>query len=436
MAIENDWTQVVFEGDSATVVSKLNQKELDRSHTVAHLRSTISKLVDHPGFSFSFVRRASSFSLMGVCTDQALTAINELKDGLGSRWCESRVRRTSGRRMVRLGCLVRDLGSVSPPLLGFGTKHTAEVEAMGVKGNTDGHGLVKVGSYDRGTKVFVEMYDSDGSGILLENRTRLIESQGRGSSEMEKEWRFSQVAGRGSASENRGWREGRDSGWEEKRWWRRKMMRKRRVENGEQWFQKRRKRRIGSTKGTGPNMHAWKGKRIGGLSCWLAGPKGDDTFGGLRFARELVQNLGEQNQSSGPSIICHDSGRHHNDIGLTMDQWRISNAMQSVFRWFLMRSGLRECMKWIIVIQGWANNYAMGFAWLMKAGLRKRVSMQRKQRDRGGKKEEPEFKLMADRVTKLMEKLKFSEEELMEVGEMEGTQLGNVDGSKKWLVLE
>ncbi|KAK8635147.1 hypothetical protein V6N13_023024 [Hibiscus sabdariffa] len=219
-----------------------------------------------------------------------------------------------------------------------------------------------------------------------------------------------------------------------------------------------RKRRIGSTKGTGPNMHAWKGKRIGGLSCWLAGPKGDDTFGGLRFARELVQNLGEQNQSSGPSIICHDSGRHHNDIGLTMDQWRISNAMQSVFRWFLMRSGLRECMKWIIVIQGWANNYAMGFAWLMKAGLRKRIVwlmrkrqnratgekrsakgvgfICRKQRDRGGKKEEPEFKLMADRVTKLMEKLKFSEEELMEVGEMEGTQLGNVDGSKKWLVLE
>ncbi|KAK8635146.1 hypothetical protein V6N13_023023 [Hibiscus sabdariffa] len=149
-------------------------------------------------YSFNMLSIPASFSLMGVCTDQALTAINELKDGLGSRWCESRVRRTSGRRMVRLGCLVRDLGSVSPPLLGFGTKHTAEV-----KGNTDGHGLVKVGSYDRGTKVFVEMYDSDGSGILLENRTRLIESQGRGSSEMEKEWRFSQVAGRGSASEVR-----------------------------------------------------------------------------------------------------------------------------------------------------------------------------------------------------------------------------------------
>ncbi|KAL4298210.1 hypothetical protein GQ457_12G008900 [Hibiscus cannabinus] len=58
MAIENDWTQVVFEGDSATVVSKLDRRDLDRSHTAAHLRSTISKLVDHPGFSFSFVRRA------------------------------------------------------------------------------------------------------------------------------------------------------------------------------------------------------------------------------------------------------------------------------------------------------------------------------------------------------------------------------------------
>ncbi|KAK8640956.1 hypothetical protein V6N13_008708 [Hibiscus sabdariffa] len=309
----------------------------------------------------------------------------------------------------------------------------------------------------------------------------------------------------------RGRREGRDSGWEEKRWWRRKMMRKRRVENREQWFQKRRlgmimwkedanmagvnhcqdtwsatrqERRIGSTKGTGPNMHAWKGKRIGGLSRWSAGPKGDDTFGGLRFARELVLHLGEQNQSSGPSIFCQDSGRHHNVIGLTMDQWRISNAMKSVLRWLLMWSGLRECRKWITVLQGWANNYTIGFAWFMKAGLRKRVSMQRlgdveksgtglhltgtvgleglqivwllrkrqilakgekrreegvgficrKQRDRGGEKEEPESKLMADGVTKLMEKLKFSEEELMEVGEMEGTQLGNVEGSEKWLV--
>ncbi|KAK8635129.1 hypothetical protein V6N13_023006 [Hibiscus sabdariffa] len=66
MAIENDWTQVVFEGDSATVVSKLDRKELDRSHTAAHLRSTISKLMDHPGFSFSFVRRACNRAAHGL----------------------------------------------------------------------------------------------------------------------------------------------------------------------------------------------------------------------------------------------------------------------------------------------------------------------------------------------------------------------------------
>ncbi|KAL4318911.1 hypothetical protein GQ457_18G000580 [Hibiscus cannabinus] len=66
MAIENDWTQVVFEGDSATVVSKLDRKELDRSHTAAHLRSTILKLVDHPGFSFSFVRRALNRAAHGL----------------------------------------------------------------------------------------------------------------------------------------------------------------------------------------------------------------------------------------------------------------------------------------------------------------------------------------------------------------------------------
>ncbi|KAK8660406.1 hypothetical protein V6N13_051332 [Hibiscus sabdariffa] len=66
MAIENDWTQVVFEGDSATVVSKLDQNELDRSHTSAHLWSTISKLVDHPGFSFSFLRRAFNRAAHGL----------------------------------------------------------------------------------------------------------------------------------------------------------------------------------------------------------------------------------------------------------------------------------------------------------------------------------------------------------------------------------
>ncbi|KAK8660457.1 hypothetical protein V6N13_051383 [Hibiscus sabdariffa] len=73
MAIENDWTQVVFEGDSATVVSKLDRKELDRSHTSAHLWSTISKLVDHPGFSFSFVRRAFNRVAHGL----AQWAVNE-----------------------------------------------------------------------------------------------------------------------------------------------------------------------------------------------------------------------------------------------------------------------------------------------------------------------------------------------------------------------
>ncbi|KAK8484544.1 hypothetical protein V6N12_054089 [Hibiscus sabdariffa] len=66
MAIENEWTQFVFEGDSATVVSKLDRKELDRSFTAAHLRSTISKLEDHPGFSFSFVRRACNRAAHGL----------------------------------------------------------------------------------------------------------------------------------------------------------------------------------------------------------------------------------------------------------------------------------------------------------------------------------------------------------------------------------
>ncbi|KAK8670428.1 hypothetical protein V6N13_037046 [Hibiscus sabdariffa] len=143
------------------------------------------------------------------------------------------------------------------------------------------------------------------------------------------------------------------------------------------WFATQQKHRIGSTKGMGSDMHARKSKRIGGLSRWSAGPKDDDTFGGLRFARELGQQLGEQNQSCGPPIICQASGRHLNVIGLNMDQWRISNAMQSVPRWFLMWSGLRDCRKWIMIIHGWANNYTVGFAWLMKAGLRKRVSMQR-----------------------------------------------------------
>ncbi|KAK9009186.1 hypothetical protein V6N11_035731 [Hibiscus sabdariffa] len=73
MAIENDWTQVIFEGDSATTVSKLDRKELERSHTAAHLRSTISKLVDQPGFSFSFVRRACNQAAHGL----AQWAVNE-----------------------------------------------------------------------------------------------------------------------------------------------------------------------------------------------------------------------------------------------------------------------------------------------------------------------------------------------------------------------
>ncbi|KAK8572927.1 hypothetical protein V6N12_028967 [Hibiscus sabdariffa] len=236
-------------------------------------------------------------------------------------------------------------------------------------------------------------------------------------------------------------------------------MRERRAENGEQQFQKRRLGmitwkgdanmegvnhcqhtwaatrqtcRTGSTRGTGSDMHARKGKRIGGLSRWLVGPKDNDASGGLRFARESRQQFGEQNQSCGPPIICQASGRHHNDVGLKMDQWRINKAMQKVLRWFLMGSGLHVCRKWIMVRQGWANNYIVGFAWLLKDGLRKRVSMHRKQRDRGGDNVEPESKLMADGVTMLMEKLKFSEEELMEVGEMEGTQTGNVEGSEKW----
>ncbi|KAK8554871.1 hypothetical protein V6N13_118552 [Hibiscus sabdariffa] len=73
MAIENDWTQVIFEGDSATVVSKLDRRELDRSHTAAHMWSTMSKLVDHPGFSFSFVRRALNRAAHGL----AQWAVNE-----------------------------------------------------------------------------------------------------------------------------------------------------------------------------------------------------------------------------------------------------------------------------------------------------------------------------------------------------------------------
>ncbi|KAK8973039.1 hypothetical protein V6N11_047042 [Hibiscus sabdariffa] len=73
MAIENEWTHVDFEGDSVAVVSKLNRRELDRSYTAAHLRSTISRLVDDPSFSFSFVRRALNRAAHGL----AQWAINE-----------------------------------------------------------------------------------------------------------------------------------------------------------------------------------------------------------------------------------------------------------------------------------------------------------------------------------------------------------------------
>ncbi|KAK8590489.1 hypothetical protein V6N13_057382 [Hibiscus sabdariffa] len=73
MAIENGWTHVVFEGDSAIVVSRLDRRELDRSHTAAHLRSTVSLLVDHPGFAFVFVRRAINRAAHGL----AQWAINE-----------------------------------------------------------------------------------------------------------------------------------------------------------------------------------------------------------------------------------------------------------------------------------------------------------------------------------------------------------------------
>ncbi|KAK8572926.1 hypothetical protein V6N12_028966 [Hibiscus sabdariffa] len=170
---------------------------------------------------------------MGVRTDQTLTAINELKVGLGSRWCESRVRRTSGRRMVRLGwpspglrirvtAIVRIWieasgrgGSggctVSSPfvfLLQVSACWVALSDWYKVKGNIDGLGFVKVGSFGRGTKVFVERYDSDGSGILREKRTSLIEFQGRGSSEMETEWRLLKAVGRGSGQRDKDWKGG------------------------------------------------------------------------------------------------------------------------------------------------------------------------------------------------------------------------------------
>ncbi|KAK8478144.1 hypothetical protein V6N11_063381 [Hibiscus sabdariffa] len=469
-----------------------------------------------------------SFSLMGVHTDQALAAINERKDGLGSRWCESRVRRTPGRRMVRLGWPSPGLrirvaatvriwneasgrgGSggctVSSPfvfLLQVSACWVALSDWYKVKGNIAGLGSVKVECYGRGTKVFVERYDSDGSGILREKRTKLIEFKERGSSEMEMQWRLLKVVGRGSGQRDKDWKgggkekQGRremerrdgsgswigeqiggrrkvpDSGWGEKRWWRRKMMRERRAENGEQRFQKRRlgmitwkgdadmagashsqntwtaTRQTGrtrSTRGTGSDMHARKGKRIGGLSRWIVGPKDDDAYGGLRFSRESRPQFGEQNQLCGPPIICQASGRHHNDVGLKMDQWRLNKAMQEVLRWLITGSGLHVCRKWNM----WDRGIFIWDRWIKKAtdrmagvgegkpekgGKKKALSVgfiSRKQRDRGGDNVEPEAKLMADGVTMLMEKLKFSEEELMEVGEMEGTQSGNVEGSEKW----
>ncbi|KAK8670614.1 hypothetical protein V6N13_037232 [Hibiscus sabdariffa] len=408
-------------------------------------------------YSFNMLSIPVSFSLMGVHTDQALAAINERKDGLGSRWCESRVRRTPGRRMVRLGWPSPGLrirvaatvriwneasgrgGSggctVSSPfvfLLQVSACWVALSDWYKVKGNIAGLGSVKVECYGRGTKVFVERYDSDGSGILREKRTKLIEFKERGSSEMEMQWRLLKVVGRGSGQRDKDWKgggkekQGRremerrdgsgswigeqiggrrkvpDSGWGEKRWWRRKMMRERRAENGEQRFQKRRlgmitwkgdadmagashsqntwtaTRQTGrtrSTRGTGSDMHARKGKRIGGLSRWIVGPKDDDAYGGLRFSRESRPQFGEQNQLCGPPIICQASGRHHNDVGLKMDQWRLNKAMQEVLRWLITGSGLHVCRKWNMVRQGWANNYMVGFAWLLKDGLRKRVSM-------------------------------------------------------------
>ncbi|KAK8586115.1 hypothetical protein V6N13_130640 [Hibiscus sabdariffa] len=44
------------------------------------------------------------------------------------------------------------------------------------------------------------------------------------------------------------------------------------------------------------------------------------------------------------------------------------------------------------------------------------------------------YKCMAEEVTKLMENLQFIEEELTELGDLNMEQLGNLEGSEKWIV--
>ncbi|KAK8555353.1 hypothetical protein V6N12_009501 [Hibiscus sabdariffa] len=174
---------------------------------------------------------------MGVRTNQALAAIIELKDGLSSRWCKSRVRRTSGRRMVRLGwpspglrirvaAIVRIWNeaygrggsggcTVSSPfvfLLQVSACWVALSDWYKVKGNIDGLGLVK----GRGSSE-------------METELRFLKAAGRGSGQRGKDWKgggkeklgsreMKRRDGSGSwlGEQNRGRRKGRDSGWEEK----------------------------------------------------------------------------------------------------------------------------------------------------------------------------------------------------------------------------
>ncbi|KAK8632247.1 hypothetical protein V6N13_072642 [Hibiscus sabdariffa] len=73
MAVSNGWRQVMFEGDAISIVSKLANRELDRSVASSHLASTVVALGDHIGFSFGYVKRAFNRVTHGL----AQYAINE-----------------------------------------------------------------------------------------------------------------------------------------------------------------------------------------------------------------------------------------------------------------------------------------------------------------------------------------------------------------------
>ncbi|KAL4348558.1 hypothetical protein GQ457_17G007640 [Hibiscus cannabinus] len=57
MALENEWQQVVFEGDASSIVTLLESRVLDHSVAAAHLVDILETLKNRPGFSFSHVGR-------------------------------------------------------------------------------------------------------------------------------------------------------------------------------------------------------------------------------------------------------------------------------------------------------------------------------------------------------------------------------------------